>query len=375
MNGMGTPISPARDFEILASVAKALLAIQLLGGIGCSRTMYTADSLPTDFVAPPIVPKYDIDLSRLAGPPARNDVVHSGDQIEVSIATGIEKGELPIWPLRVSRYGVVDVPIVGPVVVAGMTFTDAEQAIRSTSIQRGKFVSPNVSLALTKRHANLVTVLGAVNKPGSYEIPVANSDILSALMAAEGISEDAGTILEIWHPPQATSVPNRNQPPAAVAELTSHGPSDGDFTGGRLVRIDITQAALQGSEGNRVEDGSVVKALPRPIRMIKVIGLVQKPDEYDMAFDEEVRLLDALAKAGGRTMQIADKVRIIRQVPGSNQLVTIGASVREAKRSGNANIRLAPGDVLSIEETPLTFTVETIRNFVRFGFSTAVPGL
>ena len=372
---MGAPTRPVWISEILAFVAKALLALQLLGGIGCSRTMYTAKSLPDRFAAPPVVPKDAVDLSRLAGPPARNDVVQPGDQVEVSIATGIEEADPPIWPLRVSRYGAVDVPIVGPVVVAGMTFTDAEQAIRSTSIQRAKFVSPNVSLGLTKRHANLVTVLGAVNKPGSYEIPAASSDILSALVAAEGLSEDAGTILDVWHPPRATPNMDQNQHPAAVAQLTSHGTSGGDFTQGRLVRIDITQAALQGRDENRIEDGSVVKVLPRPTRSIKVIGLVHKPDEYEIAFDEEVRVLDALAKAGGRTMQVADRVRIIRQSPGSNQLITIGASVREAKRNGNANIVLAPGDVLSIEETPLTFTVETLRNFVRFGFSTAVPGL
>jgi hypothetical protein len=36
---------------------------------------------------------------------------------------------------------------------------------------------------------------------------------------------------------------------------------------------------------------------------------------------------------------------------------------------------LAPGDVVSVEETPLTFTVGTIQSFVRFGFSSAIPGL
>jgi hypothetical protein len=35
---------------------------------------------------------------------------------------------------------------------------------------------------------------------------------------------------------------------------------------------------------------------------------------------------------------------------------------------------LAAGDVVSIEETPLTFTVGTIQSFVRFGFTSAIPG-
>ena len=49
--------------------------------------------------------------------------------------------------------------------------------------------------------------------------------------------------------------------------------------------------------------------------------------------------------------------------------------MREAKRGGAANLLLAPGDVVSVEETPLTFTVSTIQNFIRFGFSAAIPGL
>jgi polysaccharide biosynthesis/export protein len=55
--------------------------------------------------------------------------------------------------------------------------------------------------------------------------------------------------------------------------------------------------------------------------------------------------------------------------------VVIECSIRAAKRGGNANLVLAPGDVVSVEETPLTFTVGTIQNFVRFGFSSAIPGI
>ena len=44
-------------------------------------------------------------------------------------------------------------------------------------------------------------------------------------------------------------------------------------------------------------------------------------------------------------------------------------------RGGSENIRLAAGDVVSVEETPTTFVVGTIREFVGFGFSAAIPGL
>ena len=73
-------------------------------------------------------------------------------------------------------------------------------------------------------------------------------------------------------------------------------------------------------------------------------------------------------------MSIADKVHVIRMLPGQSDPSMIIASVRQAK-NGSENIRLAAGDVVSVEETPTTFVVGTIREFVGFGFSAAIPGL
>jgi polysaccharide export outer membrane protein len=109
-------------------------------------------------------------------------------------------------------------------------------------------------------------------------------------------------------------------------------------------------------------------------RSIYVMGLVRKPDEFEMPLDRDMRLLDALAMAGGRTMEVADKVHIIRNLPEQDQPIVVQASVNEAKRDAAANIRLAAGDVVSVEETPLTFTIDTLRSFIRFGFSSTVPG-
>jgi hypothetical protein len=65
---------------------------------------------------------------------------------------------------------------------------------------------------------------------------------------------------------------------------------------------------------------------------------------------------------------------VIRQIPNRAEPVVIEASIREAKQDGPANIRLAAGDVVSVEETAVTFLVGTVREFVRFGFTSAIPG-
>jgi len=123
-----------------------------------------------------------------------------------------------------------------------------------------------------------------------------------------------------------------------------------------------------------VEDGSTVMVMKRPKRFVHIIGLVNKPDQIEMPVDQEFRLLDAIAKGNGRKLEVADKVRVIRNVSGRTEPVIIEASIRAAKTDATSNFRLAPGDVVSVEETPTTFVIGTVRDFVRFGFSSAIPG-
>jgi polysaccharide export outer membrane protein len=124
-----------------------------------------------------------------------------------------------------------------------------------------------------------------------------------------------------------------------------------------------------------LEDGATVMVMKKPTRFIQVIGLVRASNRFEMRNDQEMRLLDAIALAGGCSLSIADKIYIIRQVPNRADPALIETSIKEAKRDGAANILLAAGDVVSVEETPVTFVVGTIRDFVGFGFSAPIPGL
>jgi polysaccharide export outer membrane protein len=140
------------------------------------------------------------------------------------------------------------------------------------------------------------------------------------------------------------------------------------------VRIDLQRTEQMDPSAFQVADGSTVMVMKRAKRYVHVMGLVRKPDQFELPDDQEVRLLDAIAMANGRTLEVADKVRVIRNVPNRTDPVIVEVSVKEAKRDSTANIRLAPGDVVSVEETPTTLVVGTIREFVRFGFTSAIPG-
>jgi polysaccharide export outer membrane protein len=261
--------------------------------------------------------------------------------------------------------------LVGSVQIAGLSLTQAEQVIRGESIRRGKFVAPNVSVLLEKRRSNRITVVGAVKEPGTYELPRTSSDVLSALVEAGGMIEESGTIIEVRHPPTTITM---DIPPGTPAELAGLRRNRRRYVPPRTVRIDLQQPSNSQSIDLQLQDGSTVMVMREPRKFIHVIGLVKKADQFEMPLGQELRLLDSLALAGGRTLSIADKIHVIRQIPGQKEPIVIDASVSRAKRDKSSNIRLAAGDVISVEETPTTFVIGTMREFIRFGFSTSIPG-
>lgn len=343
--------------------ALSLVAIASAVCIGCRTNIYSAGQLPPELVASSQVRSQLLDLSRLAVAAPRSDVIQSGDVLEITIATGLEEGDPTTWPLRTTTTGEVNVPNVGPVRVVGLSLTEAEKVIREESIRRRVYRDPSVSVLLAHRKTNKITILGAVNDPGVKELPVAECDLLASIVAAGGLRDDAGIIVEIQ--PPVTS-------PSAVQPAVFGGPP-AQVPSAEPVRVNLTQLEQQVPGGCYVPDGSVVRVQEQPPQVIHVIGLVNRPDNFEIEPGQEVRLLNALAMAGGRTLQLADKVFVTRNLPGHDQAVTIQASVRRAKRDRAANIRLAAGDVVSVEETAATFIVDTARQFLRFGFSSVIP--
>ncbi len=69
--------------------------------------------------------------------------------------------------------------------------------------------------------------------------------------------------------------------------------------------------------------------------------------------------------AGGTTSPVADKVFVIRQTADMAEPVVIKISIAGAKRDGNENLRLASGDLVSVESTVSTLMLESVSKFFR----------
>ena len=121
-------------------------------------------------------------------------------------------------------------------------------------------------------------------------------------------------------------------------------------------------------------DGAIVMVERRDPLPVNVQGLVHKPGPVNYPLGTELHLLEAVGMAGGRNNQGANKVTIIRHVAGEANPTVIATSLREAKRRGDMNLKLAPGDVVSVEQTPATVFIDTIH-LIRFAIGTSLTPL
>ncbi|MCA9038733.1 MAG: polysaccharide biosynthesis/export family protein [Planctomycetaceae bacterium] len=354
----------------------------LLSLTGCStvplltgQKIYRPNTMPVALRAPVQNNAQTVDLSEFAVGSVSSELIDKGDVITVSISSGLDKTDTAQIDTRVNEEGNIDLPIIGQVPVAQMELIDAEAAIAAVAMQRRIFRSPHITVTMKKQRENKITVIGAVNSQGDYNLPRGKSDLLSALVAAGGLSIDAGTTVEIRNPEEAGD----SKPPRLLAEnstedqsgLVSAGHVDPVSKPSSKVTIDLISAGREDAQKYKLGDGAIVRVEKRDPKPLHIMGLVNKPGPQDYPVSKPIKTLEAIALAGGISNPVADKVYVIRQLDEEEKPVVIQVSMARAKRDGDWNIELAPGDIVSVEQTPATVFIEALR-VLPFGVSASL---
>jgi polysaccharide export outer membrane protein len=325
----------------------------------------------------------EVDLSRLASATGSSETIGPGDILEVSIAASLIKDDQVTLPVRVADDGSGILPDIGKVQLGGVEPHAAEQLIRLEAIRKGLYRSPNVTVQFAHKRLNRITVLGAVKEPTVVELPPGRCDIVSAIAAAGGLAEDAGEHVEIRNPIRAQ--PSRrpaiagepNDPYLAVSDSSDGSTNASNTTtanGKNSYTINLISAAKAGSGSYMLEDGGVVMVEKRDPLPITVMGLVREPGPVEYPVGKDLHVLDAVALAGGIRNQLADKVYVRRPLASGGDPAVIEISLRKAERSDKSNVRLGPGDVVTVKQTPATVMLEALQ-IVRFGLSGSVGTL
>jgi protein involved in polysaccharide export with SLBB domain len=125
---------------------------------------------------------------------------------------------------RLNGEGNLSLPLLGSVHLAGLTLTQA--ASRLTEMYgKDYLVSPRVNVTLVGYAARRFTVLGQVNRPGSYEMPEGSPggiDLLEAVALAGGYTRIAA--------PERISVRRRTNEREEVVRVNAKRVAKGDAT-------------------------------------------------------------------------------------------------------------------------------------------------
>ena len=216
------------------------------------------------------------------------------------------------YTLVVSRDGTIDVPKVGPIAVAGLTFQEMKANIARRAATQMIGVSSHVTLGTLR--SILVFVMGDVVKPGSYTVS-SLSTLTNALFTSGGVTT-VGSLREI--------------------QLKRRGVT--------VTRLDFYDLLLKGdtSRDVRLQGGDVI-FVPPVGRTVGIAGEVRRPAIYELR--EEKTIKELLTLAGGMTPSAYSRGVQLQRISATQDRVQkdIDLSVNSAMQT-----KLSDGDVLFV---------------------------
>lgn len=176
---------------------------------------------------------------------------------------------------RINEAGAISYPLLGSVILAGLTVTEAEQRI-ARGLRDGNFVrQPQVSITLTQARGNQVSVLGQVGRPGRYPLETGEVRLTDMLATAGGIAQGGSDVVVV--------LGTRN---------------------GQPYRAEVDLPAVFASTGRRgadvvLQNNDVIWVERVPT--IYLYGEVQRPGA--LRLERNMTVMQALASAGGLTQR------------------------------------------------------------------------
>jgi polysaccharide export outer membrane protein len=222
--------------------------------------------------------------------------------------------------VTVDTDGTFDYPYVGRVKAAGLTLRAMESLIEKKLVDGGYYVSPQITIEVTKYRSQNVFVLGEVRVPGQYAL-AGNMTVLQVLAAAGSPTSAAAGYVIITRPSGVEPLLPQVEP-----------------GGGSSLRVSIRE--LQGGklpEGFLLKDGDSLN-VPRS-ESVYVMGQVKAPGPY--LIEGSLTVMQAIAMAGGPTDRGAlGRVKITRRV---------GDRVEDVKDVKLSDL-VKPGDTITVPQ-------------------------
>lgn len=275
------------------------------------------------------------------------------DLIEISV---FEEEKLN-KAVRVSSQGNISLPLIGILRVKGLTAYELEKEIRDLLAEK-YLQDPHVSIFIKEYRNQRISVMGAVEKPGVFDV-TGQKTILDSLAMAGGMKEDAGQLLFLIRPPRL--------------EEGSKGGMAADEQTPKTFVIDLEALLIKGdlTLNLTLMHGDVIHI---PVSgKIFVGGEVVKPGGFPLK-GKKMTVSQAIAMAEGlKQAANGPDTKIIRYSEKGNKKEIISVDLDTIQKGLGEDPYLKENDIVVVPKSGMkTFLIElrdTIKGLVGFGFS------
>jgi polysaccharide export outer membrane protein len=194
--------------------------------------------------------------------------------------------------VRVSAAGMVTLPMVGEMKVAGMDEQAAARAIEAALLAKGMLLHPLVSVLVTAYAGQDVSVLGEVTRPGLYPYTF-HHRLLDLISAASGLSPNAGRLVNVFHQGDPKTPHPVVLDPSGTDTTSDHNPelSPGDT-------VQVSRAGLVYVVGDVIRPGGFAVDPVQGLTVVQALSLAWGPSQ-NAAVGRAILIRE---QKGGRTM-------------------------------------------------------------------------
>lgn len=245
-------------------------------------------------------------------------VVGAGDVLEISVFGNEDLSRTP----TVQPSGVIALPLLGEIPVAGLTVAEAQRKL-TTLLARDFLVNPQVEVKVKEYQSQSVSVVGEVNNPGRKPLR-GRTRLIDVLLDSGGFKPTASGEVII----------TRNE---------------GTFEGGqRSLKLRFAGGAPSPQDQINLElallNGDIITASAK--YYVTVEGEVNRPGRYPI--DGDLTVTGAVSQAGGLTRFGSNDLRIRRVDPETKQTTILEVDLKDVRSGKKPDLPLLGGDVVTV---------------------------
>lgn len=242
------------------------------------------------------------------------------DRVAVTVAEAPQLG----FEGTLSAAGTIVVPVVGEVPAAGLTAAELAAELERR-LEADYLARATVEVEVIEVQARTVSVLGAVQNPGSYGF-AGDWTLLEAIGAAGGLAADRGNTVR-------------------VVRRADNGLSD-QITLPLADLVDRADARLN----LPVAPNDVIRVERATKVTIYLLGEVASVGAMEIASTERMTLLTAIARAGGLTDRASPRITIKRR-GADGRITDLQVHYKRILSGRDADVELEDGDIVLVEES------------------------